>query len=102
MTQTHTHTTLDQLALDDLRGLVVIDPYGHRIGEVEAVRLEPTEPVTPMLVVGSGGLLGLGRVRRLVPAAAVVEVGEHVRITLTHEWVHSCASVVLDVDARDA
>ena len=75
-------------APDDLRDLVVVDPDAHRVGEVDGVVVDPTDRRMRMLVVGSGGILGLGRVRRLVPVEAIVEVSDHVRIATSHRAVH--------------
>ncbi len=78
-------------APDDLRDLVVVDPDAHRIGEVDGVVVDLADHRTRMLVVGSGGILGLGRVRRLVPVEAVVEVSDRVRIATSHRAVHLVA-----------
>ena len=73
---------------DDLRDLVVVDPDAHRVGEVDGVVVDTADHRMLMLVVGSGGILGLGRVRRLVPVEAVLEVSDRVRIATSHRAVH--------------
>ena len=75
-------------APEDLRDLVVVDPDSHRVGEVDGVVVDTMDHRTRMLVVGSGGILGLGRVRRLVPVESVVDVSDHVRIRTSHRDVH--------------
>jgi hypothetical protein len=75
-------------APDDLRDLVVVDPDSHRIGEVDGLLVDPVGHRTQMLVVGSGGILGLGRVQRLVPATSVLEITDRVRILTSHRDVH--------------
>ncbi len=75
-------------APDDLRDLVVVDPDAHRVGEIDGVVVDPADQRMRMLVVGSGGILGLGRVRRLVPVDAVLEVSDRVRIATSHRTVH--------------
>ncbi len=75
-------------APEGLRNLVVVDPDSHRVGEVDGLVVDTMDHRTRMLVVGSGGILGLGRVRRLVPMEAVVDVSDHVHITTSHRDVH--------------
>src|SRR5918997_3748867 len=64
---------------DDLRGKDVYDPGGQRIGSVEDLYIDRKEREVRFLEVGSGGILGIGEKRFLVPVEAVVEVAE--------EWV---------------
>jgi sporulation protein YlmC with PRC-barrel domain len=65
---------------DDVRGLVVLDANGHRVGEVDDLIVDRAERRARLLVVASGGVLGLGAHRRLLPVEAVAHVGEHVRL----------------------
>ena len=64
---------------DDLRGKDVYDAEGKRVGSVEDLYIERKEREVRFLEVGSGGILGIGEKRFLVPVEAVVEVAE--------EWV---------------
>ena len=64
---------------DDLRAKDVYDAEGKRIGSVEDLYIERKEREVRFLEVGSGGILGIGEKRFLVPVEAVVEVAE--------EWV---------------
>lgn len=65
---------------DDVRGLVVLDANGHRVGEVEDLLVDRAERRARLLVVASGGVLGLGAHRHLVPVEAVARVSDHVRL----------------------
>jgi sporulation protein YlmC with PRC-barrel domain len=65
---------------DDVRGLVVLDSSGHRVGEVDDILVDEEHRRARMLVVASGGVLGLGAHRRLVPVEAVARVSDHVRL----------------------
>jgi sporulation protein YlmC with PRC-barrel domain len=74
---------------DDVRGLGVLDPHGHRVGEVDEIVVDEDERRARLLVVKSGGILGLGEERRLVPVEAVTAVDEVVRVESTDDHVRS-------------
>ena len=65
---------------DDVRGMPVMDVRDHRVGEVEEILVDPQERRARLLVVASGGVLGLGERHRLVPVDAVSRVRAHVRL----------------------
>jgi sporulation protein YlmC with PRC-barrel domain len=64
---------------DDVRGKDVYDPEGQRVGSVEDLYIDRQEREVRFLEVGSGGILGIGQKRFLVPVEEVVKVAE--------EWV---------------
>ena len=66
---------------DDLRGRGVYDREGQRMGEVEELYVDRQEREVRFLEVGTGGFLGIGSRRFLVPVEAVVEVSEG-RVTI--------------------
>jgi sporulation protein YlmC with PRC-barrel domain len=72
---------------DDVRGMRVLDPNGHRVGEVREIVVDEEQRRARLLVVGSGGILGLGECRRLVPVDDVERVGDDVRLRATHDEV---------------
>lgn len=60
--------------------MVVLDANGHRVGEVHDILLDEEQRRARLLVVASGGVLGLGVHHHLVPVEAVARVSdEHVR-----------------------
>jgi sporulation protein YlmC with PRC-barrel domain len=65
---------------DDVRGMPVLDPDGHRIGEVHEIVVDEEERRARLLVVASGGVLGLGKHKRLVPVDAVARVDDAVHL----------------------
>jgi sporulation protein YlmC with PRC-barrel domain len=69
---------------DDVRGMVVVDPSGHRLGQVEDLVIDEHHRRVRLLVVASGGILGLGRTERLVPVEAVTRVGEKIHVAPGH------------------
>ena len=70
---------------DDVRGRVVLDANGHRVGEVDDLIVDQAERRARLLVVVSGGVLGLGAHRHLVPVEAVAHVSDHVRLHRSEE-----------------
>jgi sporulation protein YlmC with PRC-barrel domain len=82
---THAHPT------DELRGRPVIDLCHHRLGEVGGVVIDEEERKPRLLVVASGGILGLAHTKFLVPVDAVSRVGDVVHIEASHEQVRGAA-----------
>jgi sporulation protein YlmC with PRC-barrel domain len=74
---------------DDVRGMTVIDVRDHRVGEVDDILVDPVERRARLLVVASGGVLGLGEHRRLVPVEAVARVSDMVRLDRSDLHVES-------------
>ncbi|MBZ5740645.1 PRC-barrel domain-containing protein [Nocardioides mangrovi] len=64
----------------DLRGLVVVGPDGLRIGQVEDLVVDVDERRPRLLVVASGGVLGLAVRRVLVPVETVTRVADRVHL----------------------
>lgn len=79
--------------IGDVRGLVVLDANGHRIGEVDDMLVDEAQQRVRMLVVASGGVLGLGAHRHLVPVEAIARVSDHVRLQLSADMVPKTHSV---------
>ena len=64
---------------DNVRGKEVYDAEGRRVGSVEDLYIDRQEREVRFLEVSSGGFLGIGEKRFLVPVEVVVKVAE--------EWV---------------
>lgn len=74
---------------DDVRGMTVVDVRDHRVGEVDEILLDDRERRARLLVVASGGILGLDAHRRLIPVDAVLRVQDHVRLERSDLHVES-------------
>ena len=72
---------------DDIRGLHVVDRDGDDIGAVDELLIDEQEKKVRFLEVGSGGFLGIGEEKRLVPVEAVKRVGDVVRVDTTKQAV---------------
>ena len=87
---------------DDVRGLRVLDPQGHRIGEVDEIVVDEQERRARLLVVTSGGILGFAEDKRLVPVEAVARVADEIRLNYTHDDVRHGTEYHPELeDARD-
>lgn len=81
-------TDLTVAPADDIRGLTVLDRDGEEIGSVDALVVDDTERRVRFLEVGSGGFLGIGEEKRLIPVDAVARVDDDgVRVDTTREAV---------------
>jgi sporulation protein YlmC with PRC-barrel domain len=85
---------------DDVRGMAVLDPTGLRVGEVDEIIIDEAERRARLLVVTSGGILGLGQDRRLVPVDAVARVTDEVLLRDTHDVVWSGSAYDPELTAR--
>ncbi|GAA4428344.1 hypothetical protein GCM10023169_29350 [Georgenia halophila] len=72
---------------DDVRGRPVFDRHDERIGDVDDLVIDEEERRVRFLQVGSGGFLGIGEEKRLVPVDAVSRVEDNVHIDKTREDV---------------
>jgi sporulation protein YlmC with PRC-barrel domain len=61
---------------EDVRGKDVYDAQGQRIGSVGDLYIERQEREVRFLEVGTGGFLGIGEKRFLIPVEAVTQVAE--------------------------
>lgn len=66
---------------DEVRGKVVYDAEGRRIGGVEDLYIDPQERAVRFLEVSAGGFLGIGEKRLLVPVEALTQVAAD-RVTI--------------------
>ncbi|WP_306358220.1 MULTISPECIES: PRC-barrel domain-containing protein [unclassified Nocardia] len=77
---------------DDIRGRTVVDRSGDEIGEVDGLVIDEHEQRVRLLRIGSGGLLGIGKTKRLVPVEAITRIDdETVHIDRTRESVEQSA-----------
>jgi len=73
---------------EDVRGRKVVDRHGDEIGKVDDLLLDGRESKVRFLEVASGGVLGIGATKVLIPVDAVERVEQNtVRINQTRERV---------------
>lgn len=64
----------------DIRGTTVVDRDGEEVGTVDDLFIDEAERRMRFLEIGSGGFLGIGKEKRLIPVDAVTEIDEHIHI----------------------
>jgi sporulation protein YlmC with PRC-barrel domain len=73
---------------DDVRGRHVVTVDGEAIGNVDDLLIDKADRTVRFLEVGSGGFLGLGEHKSLIPIDAVTSVDErHVYIDRSRDHV---------------
>lgn len=71
----------------EIRGRHVIDPDGQPLGTVNDLLIDEEKKQVRFLEVRSGGFLGIGQDRVLVPVEAVTHIGEDVHVNTTRSRV---------------
>lgn len=73
---------------EDVRGRTVLDRNGQEIGDVDGLMLDDRENKVRFLQVGSGGFLGIGKDKALIPVEAVTRIDpDHVHVDQSREHV---------------
>ena len=72
---------------EDIRGRKVLDPDGEDIGTVDALLVDEADRRVRFLEVGSGGFLGIGEKKRLIPVDAITGIGDEVRVDVTRQTI---------------
>jgi sporulation protein YlmC with PRC-barrel domain len=73
----------------DVRGKTVVDRGGAEVGTVDDLVVDEEERQVRLLQVGSGGFLGFGAQKVLVPVDAVTAVDDQVHVDTEREHVAS-------------
>ncbi|WP_282778485.1 MULTISPECIES: PRC-barrel domain-containing protein [unclassified Nocardia] len=72
----------------DIRNRTVIDPQENEVGEVDGLIIDENERRVRFIRIASGGVLGFGQTKRLVPVEAIVGIeGKSVHIDRTRQQV---------------
>ena len=86
----------------DIRGLKVKDVAGEEIGKVDDLLVDDEEQKVRFLEMGSGGLLGLGETKSLIPVEAVARItDEEVYINQSRAKVASAPKYDPDLRERE-
>ncbi|WP_306362630.1 PRC-barrel domain-containing protein [Nocardia sp. CC227C] len=72
----------------DIGNRTVFDSEGTEIGEVDGLVIDESERRVRFIRIGSGGVLGIGQTKRLVPVEVIVGIeGKSVHIDRTKQHV---------------
>lgn len=78
---------------DDIRGRKVLDSSGEEIGHVDDLFIDEAEEKVRLLQVASGGFLGLGETKFIIPIDAIRRIDdENVHIDQSRERVAGAPS----------
>ncbi|MFD4368657.1 PRC-barrel domain-containing protein [Rhodococcus sp. NPDC058521] len=73
---------------DDIRGRNVFDRHGDEIGHIDGLVVDEDEKKVRFVRIGSGGFLGFGETKRLIPVDAITRIADNeVHIDRTKEHV---------------
>ena len=72
---------------EDIRGREVLDKNGGNLGKVDDLMIDDVEHKVRFPQVESGGFLGLGETRILIPVDAITKIDDKVHINHTREHV---------------
>jgi hypothetical protein len=76
------------IAADDIRGRMVKDKDGNDLGRIDGLLVDAAGQKVRFMEVASGGILGLGQTKSLIPVEAITRVTEdEVYISHTREHV---------------
>ncbi len=72
----------------DIRGRDVFDRAGDKIGSVDGLLIDDREARVRFMEIGSGGFLGIGKSKVLIPIDAIARIDDkHVHIDKTREHI---------------
>ncbi len=75
---------------EDIRSRKVVDAAGKDIGKIEALLIDDQEQKVRFLRVASGGFLGMGKSKVLIPVEAISKIEDHVvHVDQTRERIAS-------------
>src|SRR5215211_3643106 len=73
---------------EDIRGRMVVDRDGEDLGEVEDLMIDEPEKRVRLLEVASGGFLGLGKTKFLLPVEAITRISDDtVYVNQTRQYI---------------
>ncbi|MEO8468201.1 MAG: PRC-barrel domain-containing protein [Chloroflexota bacterium] len=87
----------------DIRGRMVKDKDGQDLGTIDGLLVDAEAGKVRFMEVASGGFLGLGESRSLIPIEAITEItADDVHISHTREHVAGAPSYDPELAAKDA
>ena len=80
---------------EDIRGRMVKDKDGHDLGTIEGLLIDEAERKVRFMEVGSGGFLGLGESKSLIPVEAITHL-EPDAVDIGHTRAHVAGAPICD------
>ena len=82
---------------EDIRGRMAKDKDGHDLGTIEGLLVDEAERKVRFMEVGSGGFLGLGESKSLIPVEAITRVTPDA-VHIGHTREHVAGAPIYDPD----
>src|SRR5215475_14554769 len=88
---------------EDIRGRAVVDRDGEDLGEVEDLLIDEPEKRVRLLEAASGGFLGLGKTKFLLPVEAITRISDDtVYVNQTRQYSAGAPTTILTLIHREA
>jgi len=82
---------------EDIRGRKVVDTKGEDVGDVDDLMIDDTEKKVRFLRVASGGFLGMGAQKFLIPVDAIKHIRDD-KVVINHDREKIATSPAYDPD----
>ena len=91
------------VAADDIRGRMVKDKDGNDLGRIDGLLVDAVGQKVRFMEVATGGILGLGQTKSLIPVEAITRVtNDEVYISHTREHVAGAPAYDPDLVKKDS
>jgi len=87
-------------AAEDIRGRKVVDAIGEDVGDVDDLMIDDTEKKVRFIRVASGGFLGIGAQKFLIPVDAIKQIKDD-KVIVSHDRQTISRSPAYDPDVVD-
>jgi sporulation protein YlmC with PRC-barrel domain len=84
-------------AVDDIRGRMVKDKNGQKIGRIDGLMIDDVERKVRFIEVASGGFLGFGESRSFIPVEAITRIADD-EVYISHTREHVAGAPPYDPD----
>ena len=80
---------------EDIRGRMVKDKDGHDLGTIDGLLVDAVGQKVRFMEVATGGILGLGETKSLIPVEAITRVADH-EVYISHTREHVAGAPAYD------
>jgi len=87
-------------AAEDIRGRKVVDAHGEDVGDVDDLMIDDTENKVRFIRVASGGFLGMGAQKFLIPVDAIKQIKDD-KVVVSHDRETIAGAPAYDPDVVD-
>jgi uncharacterized protein YrrD len=88
-------TTFEPDPAQDIRGRKAVDSQGNDLGVIDELMIDDSEKKVRFIRVATGGFLGMGKAKFLIPVDAIVKVTKD-RVSISHDREKVATAPVYD------